>query len=429
MRARDFHVTRDWAEPGCHTMERYLAAGGYCSLRRALDMTGEQIIAEVARPCVTGRGGAHFPVALKWSRVPRDGDGPRYLVVNADEGEPGTFKDRHVMEKSPHMVVEGMAIAARAVGAEEAFVYIRGEYALPWERMRGAVREAREAGYLGANILGSGQNLEVTVMRGAGAYICGEETGLLSSIEGGKGFPRLKPPFPATAGLYGRPTVVNNVETLAYLPHIIHCDHQCALCRKLPSEMGCPGLFCVSGHVERPGIYELAIGTPLREIVEVHAGGVRGGRALKAVVPGGSSSGVLTADELDTPMDVKSLAARGAMLGTAAVVVMDETTCMVSVARNLAEFYAHESCGQCTPCREGCGWIARVLRSVERGEGGPADLDLVLDLCGRMAGKTICAFADGAALAVSSYVNKFRAEFLEHLDGRCRTVKGGNGTG
>jgi len=411
-------ITRHWGEPGSHTLAAYLAHGGYQALRKALSMTPEAVTEEVKKSVLRGRGGARFPTGLKWTFVPRDSGKPVYLVVNADEGEPGTFKDRHVMERSPHMILEGMAIAAHAIRAREAFFYIRGEYALPAERVGRAIEEAERAGYLGASVFGSPFGLKTTLVRGAGAYICGEETGLLSSVEGGKGHPKLKPPFPAVSGLYGCPTIVNNVETLACLPHIMTLGGEAF------AALGCPrngglSLFCVSGHVNNPGVFELPLGTRLREIIAGPAGGVRGGRRLKAVLPGGSSTAALTADETDVSMDCESLAALGTMLGSAAIMVMDETACMVRAARVLADFYAHESCGQCTPCREGTDWIARLLRSIEGGRGRPEDLDLILDLCDNMSGKTVCVLADGAAVPVSSIVRKFRGEFLEHLEGRC----------
>jgi len=406
-------ITGNWNDLDCHSMEAHLKRGGYGALRQALTMSRDEVIGGVDGPCIDGRGGAHFPTSRKWSRMPKDSTRPHYLVVNADEGEPGTFKDRHIMEKSPHLVVEGAAIAAYALGASEVFIYVRGEYSLPLERMRKAVEEAGKAGFLGKNILETGFDLKMTVMRGAGAYICGEETATLTSIAGGKGFPRLKPPFPAMSGLYGCPTMIDNVETLAYIPGALRCEKPCLTGGKGPDDLGCPALFCVSGHVERPGVYELSIGTTVRDIINGPAGGVRGGRALKAVIPGGSSSGVLTADELDTPMNKGGLAARGAMLGTAALVVMDESVSMVEVAFNLAEFYAHESCGQCTPCREGCDWIAKLLGRISRGHGRPGEVDLVLDACRRMSGRTICAFAEGAAQGISSIVKKFRREFAE----------------
>jgi len=404
-------ITRNWAEPGCHTLAAYLGLGGYDSLRKAVTMHSGEVISGVDGPCIDGRGGAHFPTSRKWTRMPKDSTKPHYLVVNADEGEPGTFKDRHIMEKAPHRVVEGAAIAAYAMGISTVFIYVRGEYVLPLERMRTAVEEARKAGFLGERILGSGFSLRMTVMRGAGAYICGEETGMLSSMEGGKGFPRLKPPYPAFSGLYGCPTMIDNVETLAYIPGALLCGKRCITEGKAPGELGCPALFCVSGHVERPGVYELPIGSTAREIIYGPAGGVRDGATLKAVIPGGSSSGVLAADEIDAPMSREGLARYGAMMGTLALVVMDESVSMLAVAQNLAKFYAHETCGQCTPCREGCDWMAKLLGRIARGHGRTGEVDLLLDVSRRMSGRTICAFAEGAAQAISSIVKKFRQEF------------------
>jgi NADH-quinone oxidoreductase subunit F len=404
-------VTKHWGTPNGHALDAYLAQGGYESLRRALGMAPEAVTEEVKKSVIRGRGGARFPTGLKWSFVPKNSGKPVYLVVNADEGEPGTFKDRQLMEQTPHMLVEGIAIAAHAIGAKECFVYIRGEYTVPIARVRQALAEAEAAGHLG--------HVKTVVVIGAGAYICGEETGLLSSIEGKKGHPKLKPPFPAVSGLYKCPTVVNNVETLAYLPHILKAGGEAFAAMGSPKNGGV-ALYCVSGHVKRPGVLELPMGTTLREMIFGHCGGIRGDRELKAVIPGGSSSAVLTPDQIDVKMDSESLAALGTMLGSAGIVVMDDTTCMVRTCRNIAEFYAHESCGQCTPCREGCDWMARLLRNVEHGRGTPKDLDVVLSICDNMAGKTICVFADGAAMPVSSFVKKFRDEFLEHLEGRCR---------
>lgn len=411
-------VTAHWGEPGCHTIESYLKHGGYDSLKKALAMSPEQVTSEVKKSLLRGRGGARFPTGVKWGFVPKNAGKPVYLVVNGDEGEPGTFKDRWILENSPHMMIEGAAIAAYAIGARECFVYIRGEYAEQTARMREAIAEAERGGFLGPGVLGTGFSVKVTVASGAGAYICGEEMGLISSLEGKKGQPRIKPPFPAVSGLYQCPTIVNNVETLAYLPHIIRIGGEAFAALGSPKNGGL-ALYCVSGHVKQPGVVELPSGTPLREIIYTHCGGVRGDRALKAVIPGGSSAPVLKPEEIDVKMDAESLLALGSMLGSAGVVVMDDTTCMVEVARTIADFYAHESCGQCTPCREGCFWIAELVRGIERGEGAPEDIDKILDICDKMVGKTVCVFADGAAMPVVGLVRKFRSEFEEHLQGRC----------
>ncbi len=414
-------VSRYWGEKGSHTFDFYLTHGGYSGLRRALTLKPEEITDVVRKSAIRGRGGARFPTGVKWAFIPKGNTKPVYLVVNADEGEPGTFKDRHIMEKSPHMLVEGIIIAARAVKAKEAFVYIRGEYAGPAERLKQALAEAEAAGYIGESVAGTEVSLRVSVVMGAGAYICGEETALLTSIEGGKGHPKLRPPFPAVSGLYSCPTIVNNVETLAYLPHIMNMGGEAFAALGSPRNGGL-AFYGISGHVKEPGVLELPMGTSLRDMIFTHCGGIRGDRRLKAVLPGGSSSAVLTADEINVKMDSESLAAAGSMLGSGGVIVMDETTCMVRVARNAAHFYASESCGQCSPCREGTAWIARLVASIEKGEGEPSDVDLILNLCERMAGKTICPLADGAVMPIASIVRKFRQEFLEHLDGKCRGV-------
>ena len=412
-------LTKHWYQPGCHTLDSYLKQGGYESLKKALAMEPAAVTEEVKKSLLRGRGGARFPTGLKWSFVPKNTGKPVYLVVNADEGEPGTFKDRHIMEQWAHSMVEGIAIAAWAIGSKEAFVYIRGEYSVPIERVKTALAEAEAQGFLKPQAFGSKfQGVKVTVVRGAGAYICGEETGLLSSIEGKKGHPKLKPPFPAVEGLYRCPTVVNNVETLAYLPEILRMGGEAFAALGSPKNGGV-ALYCVSGHVNRPGVVEAPMGVTLRALIEEYCGGMRDGKKLKAVIPGGSSSSVLLPDQIDVKMDSEGLAALGTMLGSAGVVVLDETTCMVRIARNTADFYAHESCGQCTPCREGVDWIAKLMRGIEAGRGRVEDLDMILTLCGNMAGKTICVFADGAAMPITGFVRKFRHEFLEHLEGRC----------
>ncbi len=416
-------VTKHWGEPDCHTLESYLQQGGYEGLRKALTMTPEDITEEVKKSVIRGRGGARFPTGLKWSFIPKNTKKPIYLAVNADEGEPGTFKDRLLMENTPHMMLEGIAITCYAIRAKECFIYIRGEYAVPIQRVTQAVEEAERAGYLGENILGTKLSIKTIIMKGAGAYICGEETGMLSSMEGKKGFPKLKPPFPAVSGLYQCPTIVNNVETLAYLPYIINLGGEAFAAMGSPKNGGL-ALFCMSGHVKQPKVLELPMGTTLREMIYTHCGGIRGDRELKAVIPGGSSSAVLTPDQIDVRMDSESLAALGTMLGSAGIVVMDETTCMVRVTRNIADFYAHESCGQCTPCREGCDWMAKILRNIERGKGKSEDLQTILNICDNMVGKTICVFADGAAMPLASLVKKFRHEFLEHLEGKCGVRNG-----
>jgi NADH-quinone oxidoreductase subunit F len=405
--------------PGCETIDFHLAHGGYAGARRALaDFAPAQLIEEVKKSGLRGRGGAGFPTGTKWGFVPNDGR-PTYLVCNADESEPGTFKDRLLIERRPHLLLEGVLIAARAIRARTAYLYIRGEMGDGAIRLQRAIDEAYARGFLGKNLFGTGCDLDVTVHRGAGAYICGEETSQLSSIEGGRAYPRLRPPYPAVEGLFRSPTVINNVETLCNLPFIL--TRGTAWFRSMGTDKSPgPKIFSVSGHVVRPGNYEAPLGVPLRTLIDAHAGGMLGGRKLKAVIPGGSSVPVLTAAEADVAMDFESLAVKGTMLGSGGVIVMDETTCMVDALWNLARFYHHESCGQCTPCREGCGWIEKILRRIERGEGRPGDLDLCLSVAQNMVGRTICVLADALAMPVKSFIEKFRNEFEAHIrEKRC----------
>jgi len=395
--------------------DSYVADGGYVAAKKALSsMTPAQIIDEVSRANLRGLGGAGFPTARKWSFIPKDSPKPKYLVVNADEGEPGTFKDRYILERDPHALLEGMIIAAFTIGSHKAYVYIRGEYFRSVQRFGRAVKEAYARSWLGKNIQGSGFDLDVVIHRGAGAYICGEETALLTSLEGGKGFPRLKPPFPVISGLFQCPTIVNNVETLACVPFILREGAERFAGMGTPKQGG-TRLFSVSGHVNRPGLYEAPVGVTLRELIDSYAQGVRGSRKLKAVIPGGISAKVLKADEIDVRMDFDSLMAAGTMAGSAGVIVMDETTCMVEALQSAAKFFAHESCGQCSPCREGTGWVHRIMRRISEGEGRLQDLDDLLGIARDMEGKTICVFADAAAWPVQSYITKFRAEFEEHI--------------
>ena len=402
------------------TLAAYAARGGYQALGRALGkLAPADVVEAVKRSGLRGRGGAGFPTGMKWSFIPKDSGKPVYLVCNGDESEPGTFKDRMLMEEDPHQIVEGIILASYAIGCRRAFLYCRGEFVQAARVLERALAEAYAAGHLGRNILGSGFDLEVVLHRGAGAYICGEETGLLESLEGKRGQPRAKPPFPAVSGLYRSPTVVNNVETLANLPHIVTrgADWYAAIG---PSRSPGPRLFSVSGHVERPGTYELPMSVTLRELIEVEAGGIRRGRRLKAVIPGGSSAPVLTPKHLDLSLDFESLAAAGSMGGSGGVVVMDETTCMVRVGAVVSRFYHHESCGQCTQCREGTAWLHKVLARLERGQGRKEDLDLLLDMCDNMKGKTICVLSDAAAMPIESYLKYFRDEFEQHVrERRC----------
>ncbi len=407
-------LSRRFKDPEGAWLEAYVADGGYLAARKALtSMTPAEVIDEVTRAKLRGLGGAGFPAGRKWSFVPKETTKPKYIVVNADEGEPGTFKDRYIMERDPHALLEGMIISAYAIGSHKAYVYIRGEYFRSAKRLQRAIEEACSHGWLGKNIQGTGFDLDVVIHRGAGAYICGEETALLTSLEGGKGFPRLKPPFPAISGLFASPTIVNNVETLACVPFILR--HGAERFAEIGTEnQGGTRLFCVSGHVVRPGVYEAPVSVTLRELIE-SAGGVRDGNKLKAVIPGGISAKILTADEVDVAMDFDSLMAAGSMAGSGGVIVMDETTCMVQALDSAARFFADESCGQCSPCREGTGWVHRMLRRIVEGKGSVQDLDNLLAIAGDMEGNTICVFADAAAWPVQSYIKKFRHEFEEYI--------------
>ena len=395
-------------------LEAYVADGGYAAASKVLtSMTPEHVIEEVSSANLRGLGGAGFPAGRKWSFVPKKTDKPKFLVVNADEGEPGTFKDRYIMERDPHALLEGMIISAYAIGSHKAYVYIRGEYFQSAKRLQRAIDEAHAQNWLGKNIQGTGFDLDVVIHRGAGAYICGEETALLTSLEGGKGFPRLKPPFPAISGLFASPTIVNNVETLACVPFIFRNGAE-RFAEIGTERQGGTRLFCVSGHVVRPGVYEEPVGITLRELIE-KAGGVRDGNKLKAVIPGGISAKILTADEIDVAMDFDSLMAAGTMAGSGGVIVMDETTSIVQALDSAARFFADESCGQCSPCREGTGWVHRILRRIIDGRGSVQDLDDLLAIAGDMEGNTICVFADAAAWPVQSYIKKFRQEFEEYI--------------
>ncbi len=402
------------------SIEDYVKAGGYKAAEKALkQMKPEQIIEEVKKANLRGRGGAGFPAGLKWSFVPKETDKPKYLCVNADEGEPGTFKDKYIIDRCPHLLLEGIIIASYAVGIHTAYIYIRGEYHNYALKLEKAIEEAYAKGFLGKNIFGTDFNLDVYVHRGAGAYVCGEETALIESLEGKRGNPRIKPPFPAQVGLFLCPTVVNNVETLSYVPSIIDKGGEWFASIGVEKNGGTK-LFAVSGHVKKPGIYELPMGITLRELIYEYAGGIRENRRLKAVIPGGSSAPVLTPEEIDVPLDFDSMMKAGSMLGSGAVMVLDETTCMVEVLKVITRFYAHESCGQCTPCRHGTSWMAKIVERIARGEGRPSDADLLLDIARNMMGKTVCPLADAAAMPVIAIVNKFRAEIEEHIrEKRC----------
>ncbi|MGC9235817.1 MAG: NADH-quinone oxidoreductase subunit NuoF [Thiomonas sp.] len=397
-------------------LEGYLARDGYKALRKILTegWTPEQVIAEVKASALRGRGGAGFPTGLKWSFMPRQFPGQKYLVCNSDEGEPGTFKDRDILRFNPHAVIEGMAIAAFAMGITVGYNYIHGEIFEDYERFEEALHQARAAGYLGDNILGSGFSFQLHASHGFGAYICGEETALLESLEGKKGQPRFKPPFPASFGLYGKPTTINNTETFAAVPWIIRNGGQAYLEVGKPNNGGTK-IYSVSGDVARPGNYEVPMGTPFSTLLEL-AGGMREGRQLKAVIPGGSSAPVLPASIImDCTMDYDSIAKAGSMLGSGAVIVLNDTRCMVKSLMRLSYFYQHESCGQCTPCREGTGWLYRVVHRIENGQGRMEDLDLLNSVSDNIAGRTICALGDAAAMPVKSFVKHFRNEFEHHV--------------
>jgi NADH-quinone oxidoreductase subunit F len=409
-------LTKNVHIPNLRQIGVYESLGGYQALAKALrELKPVDIIETEKKSGLRGRGGAGFPTGMKWGFVPKDTGKPVYLCVNADESEPGTFKDRVIIEKDPHQLIEGTIISAYALGCHKAFIYIRGEYCYGAKVLNESIQEAYDKGYLGENILGSGYDLDLIVHRGAGAYICGEETALLESIEGRRGHPRLKPPFPAVVGLYGSPTVINNVETLSNIPHIINNGADWYARIGVDRNSG-TRLFGVSGHVARRGIYELPLGTSLRELIFEHCGGLREGRKLKAVVPGGSSVPVLTADKVDISLDFDSVAKAGSMLGSAGVIVMDDSTCMVKAAMRIARFYAEESCGQCTQCREGTEWIYQVLSRIEDGKGRKGELELLLDLCANMKALTICPLSDAAAMPIESYIQKFYDEFAAHIE-------------
>jgi NADH-quinone oxidoreductase subunit F len=396
----------------------YEARGGYRALRKLLaDNPGpDAVIAELKKSALRGRGGAGFPTGLKWSFMPRNATGARYLVCNSDEGEPGTFKDRDILRYNPHAVIEGMIIGAYATGATAGYNYIHGEIWAEYERFQQALDEAYAAGLLGKGILGSGLSFDLYAAHGFGAYICGEETALLESLEGKKGQPRFKPPFPAAVGLYGRPTTINNTETFAAVPFVLREGAEAYLAMGRPNNGGTK-IFSVSGDVNHPGNYEVPLGTPFARLLEL-AGGMRGG-AIKAVIPGGSSMPVLRGDVMmDTDMDYDAIAKAGSMLGSGAVIVMNETRCMVRSLERLSYFYQNESCGQCTPCREGTGWLYRIVHRIEHGQGRPEDLDLLNSLADNIQGRTICALGDAAAMPVRAFLKNFRAEFEHHIEHR-----------
>ncbi|HWB55666.1 MAG TPA: NADH-quinone oxidoreductase subunit NuoF [Gaiellaceae bacterium] len=404
--------TRDLTKLG-----EYEAVGGYQALRKALGMERQAVLDELLAADVRGRGGAGFPMGRKASFLPKPEDTPKpiYLVANADESEPGTFKDREIMARVPHRFVEGVVIAAYTIGSQHAFVYLRGEYLTEFEIVTAALEEARKAGFVGKNVLGSAWDLTIVVHRGAGAYICGEETGLLESLEGSRGQPRTKPPFPAISGLYAAPTLINNVETLATVPSIVTMGGKRYAQIGVENSRG-TRVFSLSGNVARGGNYELELGTTLRELVYDIGGGIPDGHELKAIIPGGSSVPVLTAADIDTPLDFDSMAAAGTMLGSGAVIVIDDRCCMVQLGLRVAQFYMHESCGKCTPCREGTRWMVQLLHKIEAGEATQGELDVLLSVCDRILGNCLCPLGDAAAMPVASYVARFRDEYQRHID-------------
>ena len=415
---RNNHLENSWS------LEAYQSSGGYEVLKKILSekTPAEVLIEDIKLSNLRGRGGAGFPTGLKWSFMPRNAPGQKYIVCNSDEGEPGTCKDRDILRYNPHQLVEGMIIAGYCIGASAGYNYIRGEFWEPYSRFEGALEEARVAGLLGENILGSGFDFQLHAHLGAGAYVCGEETALLNSIEGKKGQPRFKPPFPAGFGLYGRSTTINNTESLASIPVILEKGGQWFLDQGVPNSGG-EKLFSVSGHVNRPGNFEVPLGMPFSELLEM-AGGVRDGHQLKAVIPGGSSTPVIPGEQMmEVNMDYDSIAAAGSMLGAGSVIVMDETTCMSRVLERLSYFYYEESCGQCTPCREGTGWLYRLLQRIEAGNGSAADLDLLDNVASNIEGNTICALGDAAAMPVRSFLKHYRDEFQYHIDHKQCMVK------
>ena len=408
---RTLHLDKPW------TLESYLSVGGYESLKKILTekIPAEDIIEEVKTSALRGRGGAGFPTGLKWSFMPRQAPGQKYIVCNSDEGEPGTCKDRDILRYNPHQLIEGMAIAGYCIGADMGYNYIRGEFWEPFSRFDNALNEAREAGYLGKNIFGSDFNFDLQAHLGGGAYICGEETALLESIEGKKGQPRFKPPFPASFGLYGKPTTINNTETLASIPVIVEKGGQWFLDMGKPNNGGTK-IFSVSGNVKRPGNYEINMGTPFSELLEM-CGGMKDGYKLKAVIPGGSSSPVIPGEQMtDVTMDYDGISKAGSMLGSGAVIILDDQMCMVNALARLSHFYHEESCGQCTPCREGTGWLSRVMHRIEHGQGRQEDLDLLDKVAGDIMGRTICALGEAASMPVKGFLKHYRDEFQYHID-------------
>jgi NADH-quinone oxidoreductase subunit F len=411
-------LTHNMLQPGyTGSLADYERAGGYQALRKVVGKVPPAEITEtVKKSGLRGRGGAGFPTGVKWGFLPKDYQGPKYLCCNADESEPGTFKDRQLIERDPHQMIEGMLIACYAIGVETAYIYIRGEFVLGAQILERALADARTAEYVGQNILGTGTSINIWVHRGAGAYICGEETALLESLEGKRGLPRVKPPFPATHGLYNKPTVVNNVETLANLPHIINHGAEWFAAIGSPPKSSGTRIFCVSGHVKRPGNFEVPMGITLRELIFEHAGGMRSDKPLKAIIPGGASAPFFTPEHLDVKLDFESVAQAGSMLGSGGVTVMEEGTSMVWAALRLMEFFYHESCGKCTPCREGSSWLVQTMRRIIDGRGRKSDLETLVQLCQNIAGRTVCAFGDAEVAPIMSTLKYWRHEYEELIE-------------
>ena len=417
-------VTKDIDAPGLDTLEGYRQHGGYEALAKALnEYSPDDLVEMIKKSGLRGRGGAGFPTGMKWSFLAKN-DKTRYLCCNADESEPGTFKDRWLMEKNPHQLVEGVIITSYACHVSVAFIYVRGELAHAARQVQRAIDEAYAAGYIGKNIMGSGFDLDVIMHRGAGAYICGEESALMESLEGRRGYPRLKPPFPAAIGLYGGPTVINNCETLSTLPAIVRNGADWYASFGTEKSKG-TRVFCLSGQVKQPGNYELPLGTPLRTLIydEQYGGGILGDKQLKAIIPGGSSTFILGADKVDTPLDFEAIAAAGSMLGSGGVVVISEDTCIVDAVLRMTEFYRDESCGKCTPCREGTYWLAQVLHRLEKGEGKESDIALLLDVCDNISGKVFCPLGDAATSSITSSIKLFREEYEYHVHNKCCMVE------
>ncbi len=416
-------LLKNVGKPDSHLLQNYVNSGGYKGIKAALELKPDTIIQIMKDSGLRGRGGAGFSTGLKWSFIPKDPTLPKYLTCNADESEPGTFKDRVIIEHDPHLLLEGIMIACYAIGAAVGYIYIRGEYEFGAKRLEKAIAEAYAEGFLGKNIFGSDFSLDLYIHRGAGAYICGEETALLESIEGFRGQPRSRPPFPALAGLYQKPTVINNVETLANIPVILQRGPQWYAAIG-PKKSPGPKLFAVSGHVKKPGVYELPMGLTIRDLIFSHCGGMLGDKAFKAVIPGGASAPMLPAADLDTPMDYESIAEKGSMLGSAGVVVMDDSTCMVKTAYVINRFFSHESCGKCTPCRDGTPWMTQILRRLEYGEGRQGDVELLESLCTGIFGRCFCALGDAAVMALRGALKHFKEEFLYHIEHKRCMVSG-----